>query len=109
VFVPFFHRLAHTPVGPVVMAMKTRAPIVPMAIQRRPDDTHLITIKPALKMRYTDNYEADVLHNSRACNAALEAFIRQCPAQWVWMHNRWRKRPSEGDRTAWRELVHVTS
>jgi KDO2-lipid IV(A) lauroyltransferase len=99
-FVPFFGRLAHTPVGPVMLAMKTRAPIIPMAIHRQPDDTHLITVRPALEMRYTEDGEADLRHNTWMCTRTLERFIRQNPAQWVWMHDRWRKRPAKKDRHA---------
>ncbi len=107
-FVPFFGRLAHTPVGPVLLAMKTRAPVVPMAIHRQPDDTHLITVMPPVKLRYTEDREADVRLNTWRCTRALERFIRQEPAQWVWMHDRWRKQPAEADRRVWREKFDVS-
>jgi KDO2-lipid IV(A) lauroyltransferase len=95
-FVPFFGRPAHTPVGPVLLAMKTKASIVPMAIHRQRDDTHLITVRPNIKMQYTGNKEKDIRQNTWACTRILEQFIRQDPAQWVWMHDRWRKRPGKG-------------
>jgi len=103
VFVPFFGRPAHTPVGPVVLALKTGAPIVPMAIHRQPDDTYLITVRPALQVNYTGDREKDVVLNTAACTRTLEQFIRQDPTQWVWMHNRWRKQPRREDLAAWRE------
>jgi KDO2-lipid IV(A) lauroyltransferase len=107
VFVPFFGRLAHTPVGPVMLAMKTRAPIVPIAIHRQPDDTHVSTVMPPVTLRYTDDREADLRINTWRCTRVLEEFIRQHPAQWVWMHNRWKKRPTEADRDAWKEKIDV--
>jgi len=107
VFVPFFGRLAHTPVGPVLLAMKTRAPVVPIAIHRQPDDTHVITVMPPVSLRYTEDREADLRINTWRCTRALEGLIRRCPAQWVWMHDRWKKRPTEADRDAWKEKIDV--
>jgi KDO2-lipid IV(A) lauroyltransferase len=106
-FVPFFGRLAHTPVGPVMLAMKTGAPVVPMAIHRQPDDTHVITVMPPVKMRYTEDREDDLRINTWRCTRVLEDFIRQQPAQWVWMHDRWKKRPGQADRDLWREKFDV--
>lgn len=106
-FVPFFGRLAHTPVGPVMLAMKTGAPIIPMAIHRQPDETHVITVMPPVKLRYTEDREADLLFNTWRCTRVLEEFIRRQPAQWVWMHNRWKKRPTTADRDIWKENFDV--
>ena len=107
VFVPFFDRPAHTPAGPVMLAMKTGAPILPMAIHRQRDETYLVTVKPPLDMRYTGDREKDLLSNTAACTRALESFIRQEPSQWVWMHNRWRKKLRKENELAWKEFFHV--
>jgi KDO2-lipid IV(A) lauroyltransferase len=103
VFVPFFGRPAHTPVGPAVLALKTGAPIVPMVILRQPEDTYLITVRPALKVNYTGDRDKDVVFLTAACTRTVEQFIRQDPTQWVWMHNRWKKRPAGEDLSTWRE------
>ncbi|MBM3263187.1 MAG: lysophospholipid acyltransferase family protein [candidate division Zixibacteria bacterium] len=84
VFVPFFDRPAYTPVGPAVLAERTGAPIVPMAIRRLPDDTHLITIEPPLPSGLS------VEETVRRYTSAIERFIREDPAEWVWMHDRWK-------------------
>ncbi len=107
VFVPFFGRAAHTPTGPVVMAMKTGAPILPLAIHRQRDETYLITVEAPLKLARTGHPESNVLANTAACTRALERFIRMDPAQWVWMHDRWRKRLGREEELAWREIFHV--
>lgn len=91
VFVPFFGRPAHTPTGPIILAMKTGAVVVLGAIHRQEDETFLITIEQPLKLVYTGNREEDILINTAACTSALERFIRLDPAQWVWMHDRWRR------------------
>jgi KDO2-lipid IV(A) lauroyltransferase len=107
VFVPFFGRAAHTPVGPVVMAMKTGATILPAAIHRQRDETYLITIEAPLELACTGHMEKDVLANTAACTRALERFIRLDPAQWVWMHDRWRKQLARDEELAWREIFHA--
>jgi len=95
VFVDFYGRPAHTPVGPVILAQKTGAAIVPLAIHRQPDGTHLAEIRPPIPLQSTGDMMADRLENVRRCSKAVEAFIREHPTQWVWMHERWRRQPTE--------------
>ncbi len=86
--VPFFGRPARTPTGPAVLADRAGAPIVPMAIHRLADDTHLLTVRPPI--RPAGRAPEDVETTTSAYTAELERFIRQAPAQWVWMHDRWK-------------------
>lgn len=86
--VPFFGRPARTPTGPAVLADRVGAPIVPMAIHRLADDTHLLTVRPPI--RPAGRAPEDVETTTSAYTAELERFIRKAPAQWVWMHDRWK-------------------
>ena len=86
--VPFFGRPARTPTGPAVLADRAGAPIVPMAIHRLADDTHLVTVRPPI--RSAGKAPEDVESTTSAYTAELERFIRRAPAQWVWMHDRWK-------------------
>jgi len=86
--VPFFGRPARTPTGPAVLADRAGAPIVPMAIHRLADDTHLVTVRQAI--RPAGRAPEDVESTTRAYTAELERFIRKAPDQWVWMHDRWK-------------------
>lgn len=88
VAVPFFGHPARTPTGPAVLADRTGAPIVPMAIHRLPDDTHLLTVRPPI--RSAGRTSEDVEKTTRAFTRELERFIRKAPTQWVWMHDRWK-------------------
>ena len=90
-FVQFFRRPAHTPVGPAILADRTGAPIIPMAIHRRDDDTHLITIRSPIP---SAGHSKDAIQiTTQAYTTEIENFIRHAPTQWVWMHDRW-KTPS---------------
>ncbi|MDD5044803.1 MAG: lysophospholipid acyltransferase family protein, partial [Candidatus Omnitrophica bacterium] len=48
VFVDFFGQKAATAPGPVVLAMRTHAAIMPCFIVRQPDDTHKLIFEPAI-------------------------------------------------------------
>ncbi len=87
VAVPFFGRPAPTPAGFARLALRTGAPVLPVAI-RREGAGHRVVHLPALARPGGDGPEA-VYSLLRAGNAALEALIRQRPEEWVWFHERW--------------------
>jgi len=93
-FVDFFGRPAYTPAGPVVIAERTGAPLVPMAIYMNNDGTHTVEVRPEIELQNTGDARADRLANVAQCSKAIEAFIREHPAQWVWMHERWKTQAS---------------
>lgn len=93
VFVDFFGEKAYTPVGPVILAMKTQAAVVPMAIHIQKDNRHLVEIDEELDLIFTNDESYDRIHNTQICSDAIEKFIRKYPAQWVWMHQRWKTKP----------------
>jgi len=91
--VPFFGRPAWSPRAPADLALRTGAPVLVGTSHRkgeRPGDGFLFEMteipydpKPADK-------EAEVLRITAACQAVLEDAIRRHPADWVWMHERWK-------------------
>jgi len=95
VFVDFLGYEAYTPVGPVILAMKTGAAIVPMAVHLKKNGNHFIDIRPALELRFTGDLETDRIENTKLCNDALTDFILRHPTQWVWMHERWKTKPED--------------
>ena len=95
VFVPFFNRLAWTPSGAAMLALRARCPIMPGFIHRKPDGTHKIKIYPPLEVPSEGNLKEKVREMTAAATAAAEWQIRAWPEQWVWMHRRWRTRPEE--------------
>lgn len=96
VFVDFYGKKTSTPIGATVLAMRTGALVVPMAIRRQADDTHLLTFKPALELVSTGDKDADIVTNTQILSNSLEDFIKEYPEQWIWMHERWKTRP-EGE------------
>jgi KDO2-lipid IV(A) lauroyltransferase len=91
VFVPFFGRLAHTPPGAALLALRARVPVVSAFIERRADGGHLVRVE---RVPIDDTAgRASVRDLTARFTAAVEAQIRRRPAEWVWWHERWRKQP----------------
>ncbi|MEM6455201.1 MAG: lysophospholipid acyltransferase family protein [Acidobacteriota bacterium] len=87
VWVPFFGRLAHTPLGAARLALRLGAAVVPTFTWRRTDGRHVVRFDPPLDL--PDDAEGA----TAVMTAAIEQQIRRHPAQWVWLHRRWRRRP----------------
>ena len=88
VWVPFFGRPAFTPVGAAKIALKQRAAVVPVFIERLPDGRHRVRFQPPLDL--PDDPEAA----TALMTAKIEEQVRRLPEQWVWMHRRWRRQPN---------------
>ena len=93
VFVDFFGRHAYTPYSPVAIALKTGAAILPTFIVRQPDGSHHAIIEPPLALKRTSMKEKDLVVNTQKFTKIIESYIRQYPAQWIWMHRRWKTQP----------------
>ncbi len=93
VFVPFFGRLAWTPLGAAMLAIRNGAPVIPAFSHRRPDGSHLARALSPLPVPEGGSLRERVRDLTAAATAAIETQIRAHPEQWVWMHRRWRTRP----------------
>lgn len=103
VFVPFFGRPAWTPRGAADLALRFRTPVVVGFCRRRgprAGDGHEIEVVELPSDPDAPDREAEVLRLTAACSSVLEAAIRRTPAEWVWMHERWRTKPPEGGASA---------
>lgn len=93
VFVDFFGAKAATATGPVVLAQRTGAAILPCFIVRQKDDTHDIFFEPAIEIEKGSNEEETIVINIQKITDIIESYIRKYPAQWSWIHRRWKARP----------------
>ncbi len=100
-FVEFFGRPAWTPSGAGVLAIRSRRPVVPGYARRLPNGSFRLTFEPAIEPARAEGLEADAARLTARLTARIEAWIRQEPAQWVWMHRRWRRQPRP-DEPVWR-------
>ena len=87
VIVDFLGRPAKTPVGPVKLASRTGAAVVPMAMLMTDDGDYQVEVKEPVTIG--DN-GSSLEHDVEKCSKAVEEFIHRTPSQWVWMHKRWK-------------------
>lgn len=87
--VPFFGKPALTPIGPARIAIRTEAVAVAATIERLPDGRHHVRFGEPIELKRGD----DPIALTARLTLAIEEQIRRAPAQWVWMHDRWRERP----------------
>lgn len=96
VFVPFFGRPAATPRAPADLALRFAAAVLVVTCHRRgprAGDGHRFEVVEVTYDPAPPDREAEVLRITAACAAAQEQAIRRHPAEWVWMHQRWKTRP----------------
>jgi len=94
-FVPFFGRMAHTPIGPAALAVRMGVPIVMGFISWEGLTRHRIHVLPALRAREDLPREEQVLELTARMTKIGEDEIRKRPDHWVWVHRRWETRPEE--------------
>lgn len=93
--IKFFGRDAMTGTVIAKLALKYNCPLIPTRIIRTEGIKHKVTIFPPIEINKTDNAEADVRKIMTEINAVLERWIRDNPAQWLWVHNRWPKESAQ--------------
>jgi len=94
VFVDFFGTKAATATGPVVLARRTGAAIIPCFIVRQQDNSHKVIFEPELALEEGKTPEEAVFVNTQKLTGIIESYIRRYPAQWSWIHRRWKSKPS---------------
>lgn len=94
-FIDFFGIPCATPVGAAIIAMKTGAAVVPVMVHLRDDLMQEFNYYPEIPMMSTGDEEFDLVNNTQRMSEAGEMEIRKYPAQWVWMHERWKTKPGE--------------
>jgi Kdo2-lipid IVA lauroyltransferase/acyltransferase len=96
VFVPFLGRLAATtPIVPI-LARRTGAAIVPVHCEWQGRKTVIHVEPPVTLSRKADADEA-IAEDTRAICEVMESWIRKDPANWLWLHNRWKRQPLPGE------------
>ncbi len=94
VFVNFFGKKAATATGPIILAQRTKAALVPCFILRQPQDKHKIIFEPALELKEGQGIQDTILINIQRLTDIIEDYIRKYPAEWGWIHRRWKSKPS---------------
>lgn len=92
-WVEFFGRPACTNKGLALLALATRAPVLPFYCFRAEDGSFDVYIDPEIPLVRSGDKLQDVWQNTQNYTRALEEIIRRRPEQWFWIHQRWKTRP----------------
>ncbi|HKO15009.1 MAG TPA: lysophospholipid acyltransferase family protein [Gemmatimonadaceae bacterium] len=88
-WVPFFGRLAKTPRGPAVFALRLGTPVVFGVALRQPSGRYRLSFEP-IDATATGDLDADVDRIVANYTAVLERWVRRAPEQYFWHHRRWK-------------------
>ena len=80
---------AMTAPAAAAFALKFRCPLIPGRVDRIGPARLRLTIEPKLDLPTTGDRQADIAALTQAINDRLEAWIRQSPGAWLWLHRRW--------------------
>lgn len=87
--VPFFGRPAMTAPALALLALRFECAVVPARVERVAGAHFRLTLYPPLPLPKSGERAADVAALMAAVNLTLEAWIRERPEQWFWLHRRW--------------------
>jgi KDO2-lipid IV(A) lauroyltransferase len=86
---PFFGHDAMSAPALAQFALKFKCPVIPVRVERLQGPNFCITCYPPLEIIPSGDKQADILAITTRVNSVLESWIREQPAQWLWLHNRW--------------------
>jgi phosphatidylinositol dimannoside acyltransferase len=86
--VTFFGERTTLPSGPAMLALRTGAPILPVAVYYR-DHMHRGVVRPRIPIERTGKLRDDVARVTQQVADELEALIRKAPEQWHLMQPNW--------------------
>ncbi len=82
--IPFFGRLAYTPVVPARVAYRLGAHMIPVQVERLKGVSFRITYHKPLVLK------KEAVTSAQMINQLYEKWITENPDQWLWFHNRWK-------------------
>ena len=96
VFVDFFGQLAATTHAVSLLARRTGCAVIPAYSIWTDNKVHAFFGAP-LTLSEDPNAERAVAEDTQQMTKVVEDWIRKDPGQWLWIHNRWKRRPAPGD------------
>ena len=104
----FFGLLASTSPAPARFHFESGAPVVTAVMYRRGNTSHFdLTAEPFEMERPHGDLDLDIRHNTERLNAVIESWIRKDPAQWLWLHKRWKVQDNPEDWEIPDKLKHL--
>ncbi|MGC2202991.1 MAG: lauroyl acyltransferase [Stellaceae bacterium] len=87
--VPFFGRPAMTTSALAFLALRFDCDVFPLRVERLAGARFRVTVFPPLVLSRSGERHADATALMAQVNQTLEAWIRDRPELWLWLHRRW--------------------
>jgi KDO2-lipid IV(A) lauroyltransferase len=87
--VPLFGKRVIARRGPVSLALRTGAAVVPAYMVRQADDSLRLIIEPEVELERSERSAAAIRENTVRITRWLERTVRSYPEQWNWMNIHW--------------------
>ncbi len=85
IWTPFFGRLASTTPLPAMLAERTGAALLPVAVETVGEARWAVHFRPAIPAE-----NGDLGKTTSRLNLVLEEMVRRAPDDWFWVHERWK-------------------
>lgn len=89
VAVPFFGRNAMTNPVAFNLAQRFQVPLIPTSCVRHDGVNFTVTFHDPIPTHNNDGTKRPLDDMMRDANSMLEGWIKENPAQWIWLHKRW--------------------
>ena len=90
VVVKFFNQATNFVTGAASMSRFRKIPIFPAFMRKNSDGTHTLEIFPPLRVERTSDKHADLKQMTQQLATLIEQHIKKYPAEWFWLHDRWK-------------------
>ena len=95
IFVDFFDKAASTTFIVAKLALRTGAEVLPVfAPWDKQRKRFILIVDEPLRIERTGDEEEDVRRLTQQYTRVVEGYVRKYPDQWLWIHRRWKTRPS---------------
>ncbi len=90
--VTFYGESCWATVAPVMVSVRAKVPVHPIAMIRGERGHYTLHIYPEIEMKRSGHLRQDIVENTQRCQDFFEGLVRQYPEQWLWLHRRWKER-----------------
>lgn len=91
VYINFFNKYVPAAPGPVVLAKRTQASLIPAYIYRKSTHFHHIQIFSEMQLIEKENLEEFITVNTQMLSDWIAKVVVEHPEEWLWLHNRWKR------------------
>jgi KDO2-lipid IV(A) lauroyltransferase len=96
IYVDFFGRKAATTTVAAALGVKTGCALIPCYSQLKADSRYRLVYERPVHWLPTGDRASDIAQLTQLLTSRIEAWVREVPEQWLWIHRRWKTQPQEG-------------